>query len=448
MPAAEMSFAAEDGAADAEHAAVLRAVEREVTAERIRDKIAASKAKGMWMGGTPPLGYRPNGRSLAIVEDHAVLVRKIFQRYLELGTVRHLAEQLERDRLLAPLRMTGTGKTIGNRPLSRGQLYLMLKCRIYLGEIQHREFIYPGLHPPILDRGLWDAVQAKLAENVQGQRTLREASQSLLAGKLLDGDGHRLIPTHACKAKPGGEGTVRYRYYISEPGDAGGPAFRLPAREIETVVVEQLARAFDDGITLVARAGLEIAPHALALIDQRCTKIAEAIRSRQRATIDPILSRVELGDHQITIVCDAAAIATAVKAAPMDDRPSTMTLCVNVTLKRSGRAMRLLQNNGALAAGAPDASLIRLLVQARGWWRELRQGQIDITTLAAREGRTASYVTRVVRLAFLAPSVTDAILAGRQRIGVNATMLTLQHRLAGRWTAQEQELLAASGLIP
>jgi site-specific DNA recombinase len=415
--------------------------EREVTAERIRDKIAASKAKGMWMGGTPPLGYRPDGRSLAIVEEHAAFVRMIFDRYLQVGTVRRLSEQLERDRLFAPLRITGTGKTIGNRPVSRGQLYLMLKCRIYLGEIQHRELIYPGLHPPIIDRGLWDAVQAKLAENVQGQRILREACQSLLAGKLVDGDGHRLIPTHACKAKPGGEGTVRYRYYISEPGNDGGAAFRLPAREIETVVVEQLVRVFDDGITLAARIGLEIAPHSITSIDQRCTEIADAIRSRRRAAIDPILSQVELGDYQIVIVCDAAAIATAVKATLRDSQPSTMKLCVNVTLKRSGRAMRLVQNDGTLAAKSPDASLIRLLVQARGWWRELRQGKIDITTLAAREGRTASYVTRVVRLAFLPPSVVDAILAGRQRSGVTATMLRTQHQLLGGWAEQERELL-------
>ncbi|MEW9853866.1 recombinase family protein [Novosphingobium sp. M1R2S20] len=160
--------------------------EREVTAERIRDKIAASKAKGMWMGGIPPLGYKPDGRSLAVVEEHAALVRTIFTRYLALGNVRVVADALARDGIPSPPRTTATGRCIGGVSFSRGQLYLILKNRIYLGEIEHKGNIYPGLHAPILDVAIWDQVQAMLAANLQGKRTgTYHRKPSLLAGLIV-----------------------------------------------------------------------------------------------------------------------------------------------------------------------------------------------------------------------------------------------------------------------
>jgi site-specific DNA recombinase len=172
--------------------------EREVTAERIRDKIAASKARGMWMGGIPPLGYEPDGRSLKIVDEHAVITRTVFTRYLALGNVRRLAESLERDGVLSPARTTRSGKTIGGVPFTRGQLYLMLKCRTYIGEIAHKDQVYPGLHDAIIERGTWDAVQAMLAANLQGSREgPRGTEASLLAGKICDDTGVPLVATHA-----------------------------------------------------------------------------------------------------------------------------------------------------------------------------------------------------------------------------------------------------------
>ncbi|HUD91656.1 recombinase family protein, partial [Sphingobium sp.] len=189
--------------------------EREVTAERIRDKIAASKARGMWMGGIPPLGYRPDGRSLAIVEDHAAIIRLIFERYLAIGNVRMLATRIEAEGILSPQRTTTTGRTIGGGAFSRGQRYLMLKCRTYLGEVQHKDQVYPGLHAGIVDRALWDAAQARLADNVQGRRRRAEgATVSLLTGRIVDEAGEKLIAAHAVKPGRGG-GQRRYRYYVS-----------------------------------------------------------------------------------------------------------------------------------------------------------------------------------------------------------------------------------------
>ena len=147
--------------------------EREVTAERIRDKIAASKAKGMWMGGIPPLGYSPDGRTLAIDEGQASLVRMIHTRYIELGTVRALADWLAAKQILTPVRTTGTGKSFGGALFSRGQLYALLRNPVYVGKISHRGTNYPGNHPPIIEATEWDAVQAQLASHIKGTREVR-----------------------------------------------------------------------------------------------------------------------------------------------------------------------------------------------------------------------------------------------------------------------------------
>jgi DNA invertase Pin-like site-specific DNA recombinase len=144
--------------------------EREVTAERIRDKIAASKAKGMWMGGNPPLGYRPNGRSLAIVEEHAQIIGDLFRRYREIGNVRLLKEQLDDEGVTSPERSTSTGRRIGGGPFSRGQIYRLLSNPIYIGEIHHKGNVFAGQHEAIIERQLWAEVQAQLADHRQGQQ--------------------------------------------------------------------------------------------------------------------------------------------------------------------------------------------------------------------------------------------------------------------------------------
>jgi site-specific DNA recombinase len=144
--------------------------EREVTAERIRDKIAQSKARGMWMGGTPPIGYRPDGRSLAIIEEDAAIVRTIFSRYAELGNVRLLAAELEGTGIRSPARNAGTGRAFGNRPFSRGQLYKILSNPSYIGRIDHGGRSHKANFKSIIDQAEWDAVQAILAANIKGER--------------------------------------------------------------------------------------------------------------------------------------------------------------------------------------------------------------------------------------------------------------------------------------
>src|SRR5436190_2267705 len=174
--------------------------EREVIGERIRDKIAASKKKGMWMGGIPPLGYRAQDGKLLVIEREAVIVRMIFRRYAELGSVRLLKEELEARGIKSKSWTSASGHLIGGKPFSRGALYLMLQNRLYRGEIVHKGQSHPGEHAPIIDQPLWDAVQAQLASNAAARNSgTRTRQPSLLAGLLFDGDGNRMTPTHAVK---------------------------------------------------------------------------------------------------------------------------------------------------------------------------------------------------------------------------------------------------------
>jgi site-specific DNA recombinase len=216
--------------------------EREVIGERIRDKIAASKQKGMWMGGVPPLGYRAQHRKLVIVDAEADIVRFIFRRYAELGSVRLLKDELEARGIQSKLRTCASGRISGEKPFARGALYLMLRNRIYRGEIAHNEQSYPGEHQPIIDQPLWDAVQAQLADNAVQRNEGRKTRQpSLLAGMLFDADGNRMTPSHAVK-----KGT-RYRYYVSaslftKDRTENVAGLRIPAAEIEQLVSSRMHR--------------------------------------------------------------------------------------------------------------------------------------------------------------------------------------------------------------
>src|SRR6516165_7698493 len=184
--------------------------EREVTGERIRDKIAASKKKGMWMGGQPSLGYNVKDRKLIVNENEARTVVDIYRRYLALQSVHALKDELAGAGTRSKRRMRPDGTAYGGQKLSRGALYLMLQNRIYRGQITHKGNSYPEEHQAIIDQPLWDEVQAALARNrVERATGLRAKHPSLLAGLVFDATGERLTPTYSVK-----KGT-RYRYYVS-----------------------------------------------------------------------------------------------------------------------------------------------------------------------------------------------------------------------------------------
>ena len=411
--------------------------EREVTAERIRDKIAASKAKGMWMGGIPPLGYEPDGRSLAIVEEHAAIIRYIFEQYRKVGNVRLVFEQLREGGVGAPQRTLSTGSVIGGKLFSRGQLYRILFNPVYVGEIHHNGKVYRGRHEPIIQRELWTSVQARLGENRQGeQRAATIASPSLLAGKVFDENNEPLVASHACKGK------VRYRYYVSKALQHGGGTatngWRMPATELEGVVKERLCDAFTRPLELLERLGVSVDAALLPTVVLRASEVAKTVRSTRRGSVGKLVHRVDVRRTGLTVALDGRSV---LKQLDIDDVEPTQTCTIDIeaSLSRSGRALKLIQSDGKAAAAAVDQTLVELVVRSRAWLEEMTSARMSMAELARAKGINPSFVSRTVRLAFLSPKIVSAILSGRQPANLTAQVLRTTE-LPVRWSDQHELL--------
>jgi site-specific DNA recombinase len=215
--------------------------EREVTSERIRDKIGASKRKGLWVGGVVPLGYQAKDRKITVVADEAKTVRHIFRRYLDLGSLNRLLTDLRRTGVKTKLRPLSNGRTIGGIAFTRGSLAAFLHNRFYIGEVRYKGEVFPGEQPAILDRALFEAVQTKLDQQRTHHAKARQQSQSLLMGRIFDERGNRMTPSYAVK------NAVRYRYYISAALIQGQPdkaatLNRVPATEIEKLILSAVRK--------------------------------------------------------------------------------------------------------------------------------------------------------------------------------------------------------------
>ncbi|CAA0112767.1 Uncharacterised protein [Starkeya nomas] len=414
--------------------------EREVTAERIRDKLAASKARGMWMGGTPPLGYEPNGRSLAIVEEHADLVRLIFQLYLDLGTVRGVCDELDRRGIVKPVRIFKTGKQRGGRPFGRGELYALLSNPIYIGRIRHKGVLHQGLHPAIIDMSVWDAVQQQLKDQRSGERHIRSAAhRSLLAGKLVDENGQPLVASHASK------GAQRYRYYVSRDlqlGEKNADGLRIPAAEIEKLICDRLAERLDDPVALIEQVnpGHPLSD-SISNIITICRDTAGMLRGSDLNAIAGLIATLI---QQITVRRDGLTIALNAKGItgllqighPADDAPK-IEMGIPVKLKRAGFALRLVLPNGNAALPQTDDRLLKTIAIARQWWKQLvADPKLRIADLAAANATTESWVTRVLRLAFLDPAIVQQIIAGTAPVALTFDSLRAPDAIPALWSAQ------------
>jgi site-specific DNA recombinase len=416
--------------------------EREVTAERIRDKIAASKAKGMWMGGIPPLGYEPDGRTLKIVEEHAEVVQSLFRQYFELGNVRLLVDRLTSEGARVPLRTLRTGRRIGGGTFSRGQIYAMLSNPTYLGKIRHNESIFDGTHPAIIGRDLWDEVQARLKDNAQGaQATASEQSTSILSGLVFDEDGQPLVATHACKGK------VRYRYYVSRSlqhqTTTGPRAIRVPAVQLERAVATELAKQLEHPLQLFAAADLEPTPQQMNVIVSACSAAALLLRQGSADLLPKLISQIEVGPEQIIVAVERSALAAHVGASSNAGSSPQWIFSIDARLRRTGKVVRLVHTDGSPAApGEPQKHLVKLVQLARRWWTEMQVNGLSATELAVSQKVDKTYVSRVVRLAFLSPKVTQRILAGEQPPSLNARRLLALRSIPLSWAEQECLLLS------
>jgi DNA invertase Pin-like site-specific DNA recombinase len=427
--------------------------EREVIGERIRDKIAASKKKGMWMGGVTPLGYRAQDRKLIIADSEAEIVRFIFRRYAELGSVRLLKDELEARSIRSKLRTSASGRISGGKPFARGALYLMLQNRIYQGEIVHREQSHLGEHEPIIDQPLWDAVQARLASNAaQRNDAGKTRPPSLLAGMLFDGDGNRMTPSYAVK-----KGT-RYRYYVSrslitKDRTENSAGLRIPAAEIEHLVSRRVHRWLLDPGSIYKSTSARVTDASMQRLVARAADIGkhwpEWPMARQRAVLAALVDRIEVSLDQIEIRLHPPRLGALldVTATPLqsvtDDE--IRTLSVPVCLRRAGQEIRMvIDGSDPFAAAQPDMRLIKLLLRARQFNATLAHSEgVPFAALAEREGVSRSYFTRLVRLSYLAPDITQAILDGRQPRDLTAQKLLEHSRLPLAW--HDQRTVLGSG---
>jgi site-specific DNA recombinase len=425
--------------------------EREVAGERIRDKIAASKQKGMWMGGLPPLGYDVIDRKLVINQNEAETVRHIFRRYADLGSVRALQEELDSAGILSKRRVDRFGREAGGKPLGRGALYLMLQNRIYRGEIVHKQASYPGQHQAIVEAELWETVQKILVENrVDRSTSARAAAPSLLAGLVHDDAGERMSPTHANKKGR------RYRYYVSQSlirrGRPNGSDIgrRVPAGDLENLIEDRIILFLSDPPAIYS--AIEYLAEDANLRQAMVQKSADLARgwadrepSARRSILQLLVERIDVQRERIDVAIRPGAIPVIIVSesgprqphADPDDMPFVM-LSIPARLRRTGKEMRLvIEGFTGGPQRSPDRSLLRLLADAHRFQKMVMQQQgRSITDLAREAGIGRSYFTRILRLNFLAPEIVTAILDGRQPSQLTAKHLTRNSRLANDWPSQ------------
>ncbi len=383
--------------------------EREVTSERIRDKIAASKRKGLWVGGIVPLGYATKERKIVVVEEEAERVRTIFRRYLELGSLNRLMANLRARGIVTKLRVLKTGRTVGGIPFTRGPLAHFLRNRFYIGEVVFKGEVLPGEQPAILDRELFDAVQAKLNEQRNDHSAARDKSKSLLIGRIYDDRGNRMSPSHVRK------GGIKYRYYLSSPllhgrPERAGSVRRVPAAEVEALV------------------GSAVRVH-----------LEDSTQSADRDLIREHVVRVEIKADQLVVELKAAASSgyppkRPVVRIPWKKTPMKRRREIIVPASSSPHDRRPIR-------AETRATLIAAIARGRRWLAEIVAGTVTtVEQIAARDKCSLRQVNMTISLAFLAPKLVQAAVEGRLPCGIGVTRLrdapaewSRQYAMLGLW---------------
>lgn len=393
--------------------------EREVTSERIRDKIGASKRKGLWVGGVVPLGYYAKDRKISIVENEAQVVRHIFRRYLALGSLNLLLADLSSTGVRTKVRPLSTGRTIGGIPFTRGPLAHFLRNRFYVGEVQFKGEIFPGEQPAILDRKLFDAVQARLEEQRTNHTAARRSTESLLMGRIYDERGNRMTPTYATK------NGVRYRYYISASLLQGGAGLRqkldrLPAAEIEKVIADAVRRHL--------RNAPERGDNDEGLISSNVERVDV---KRGHLAIQLCTPRVP-DNHRAVSTEDAVMPPDPESTASRRRGPhKALTLEVAWAKTPSKKPRELIPptSNSARSDRRPIRSetrtkLIGAIAKGRRWLDELLAGVVtNPDQIAARESCSVRQVNMTISLAFLGPDLVNAAIEGSLPRGVGVANL-------------------------
>jgi len=452
--------------------------EREVTAERIRDKVAASKKKGMWMGGTVPFGYRVENRKLVIDEAAAAEVRRLFARYLQLGSVPALAAELNEQADATGLGSTllhgdtGQGRRKPSRKIGKGKLYYMLSNPIYVGRIRHGGAIYRGEHRPIIGEDVFDAVQARLAAQAPRPRgTTVTRDIHLLNGLLFDEAGDRLSPIHAAKAGK------RYRYYVSTRPKNGGSdhkdGWRIPAAEIEPIVLHQLENLLTNRPLLSQWLEAPGQMHRIEAALEKAERTSAGLKAvgtnpaMGRQIVHMAIRRISLSNDRIRMLIDRRALAnwladtkpedaaapgggrpsnsasrnTKGKLPTVEDDPDLHVIDLPLSVRKRGVERRLVIDGQAAVRSRPDKPLIDMIARAHVYLATLTDGQgLGRKAVAKQFGVHAEDVSRLLPLAFLSPRIVELILTGRQPADLSVRHLARGIELPISWAAQHKLL--------
>jgi len=393
--------------------------EREVTAERIRDKVAASKRKGLWVGGMVPLGYELKDGKLSIVEEEADRIRLIFERYLALGSVNRLVLDLRERDIRTKIRRLSNGNTRGGVPFTQGPLFYILRNRFYIGEVVYKGEICPGPQPPLIDRALFDAVQRRLTEQRSHHVRTRRRNEAPLRGLLFDSAGNRMVPTHATKH------SVRYRYYVSQPYLRGhtkplsGAIIRVPAAEIERAV-------------------------AKAIEKQRQHLIPEHESTADRNSLLADVARIEVRKSALALWLKAPGKrqpeADADQFAPVDRAPCLLIPWTKPPSKKFKQILlpaAIERHRVRPIKFERRAALLKSIARGRAWLDEIVSDCTTVEAIAARQKCSVRHVNMTISMAFIAPALVKAAVEGRLPRGIGVAAL---RDMPAEWSLQFERL--------
>ena len=423
--------------------------EREIAGERIRDKFRASRQKGMWMGGSVPLGYEVKDRALVINEIEAAKVRLIYKQYRRTWLGSRSGRLSGQQRYsIAPARHAIWQN--GWRPSDYArQSYLLLQNPVYIGMVVHKGTRHPGLHQPIIEQELWDGVQASLSENrVEHRSQTRARVPSPLAGLVFDSSGERLTPTHSRRA------SLRYRYYVSQTlvigrprSDVASKRWRIPAIELENAVLAKLVAFLDDQseLTSIFQLGRMAPADATAVLEAATSlslSLGEMDLTQLRKALQTYVTRVEIADTTIAVTLSLTELHHVLRLpAVKSNGRQTHTIVTSVHVTKRGVEQRLVIGRGVMTPVKRDETLVKALARAYSWFEDIRTGRIaDLSEIATREKLPRSYVQAHLPLAFLAPKIVRAILDGKQPADLSLKQLMYRTDLSVDWASQTSRL--------
>jgi len=402
--------------------------EREVTGERIRDKIAASKKKGIWMGGPVPLGYQVIKRKLLPVPEEAGRVRTIMRLYLASANTDDLLTELEKQGIRTKFRKVGH-TTRGGIPFKRGSLFHLLGNAIYTGMIVHKGKAYPGEHPAIVDQPLWEAVQAKLKSKAPPRKRSTNSEQvAILKGLLTDPQGRSMVPTFSCK------GTRRYRYYetrrdLAKKCDPKPTRFAMPS--LDRHIIQALKTLLAD--KQLRRTSNKSSAREIELIQKAALELLALLDSNPSSVIERLVSKIEVKEHSLLIVFKPSAIG-------LGDASSQIGQSISLPHRKpfGEHKLRLSPKNTRLAQ--PDSELIALLQEAQTVQKlVLANSKTPLNQLAREQGRCRKRLAKLLQLSWLSPKIVSAILEGNQSPLLTRAKL-LDEVLPHAWVDQENQL--------